>query len=137
MVKGPIIARTCADKSKACIHRRLVSTNLENDVNAMGMEMTKSASLSEIQLLNLSALLAIRDGINRDAVATCCQFGLEAGAVNFLSKLSTDQILGFVANFGNESLFLPRSDLVTLLQLPLPLTESVAAVRPPQRDASP
>ena len=101
----------------------------------MGMEMTKNASLSEIQLLNLSVLLAIRDGINRDAVTTCCKFGIEARAVQFFSELTTDKILGFVANFGNECLFLPRSDLVNLLQLPLALTESVTAARAPQRYA--
>jgi hypothetical protein len=101
----------------------------------MGMEMTKNASLSAIQLINLSALLAIRDGIKNDTVTTCCQFGIEADDVEFFSKLSTDKILGFVANFGNECLFLPRSDLLNLLQLPLALTESVTAARPPQRYA--
>jgi hypothetical protein len=102
----------------------------------MGMEMTKNTLLSEIQLINLSALIAIRDGINRDAVTTCNQFGIEADAVKFLSALSTDQILGIVANFGNECLFRPRSDLLTVLQLPLPLIDSIAAVRRPQREVS-
>lgn len=97
--------------------------------------MTKNASLTAIQLLNLSALFALRDGIIRDTVETCCQFGIDADDAKFFSELSTEKIFGFVANFGNECLFLPRSDLLNLLQLPLALTESVTAARPPQRYA--
>ena len=99
--------------------------------------MTNRIQFSEIQLINLSALLAIRDGIKRDRVSTCCQFGISSEAVTFIEALSTDRIVGIVANFGNECLFPPRHDLIRLLQLPLPLTGPVAAVHPPQQTIPP
>jgi hypothetical protein len=94
------------------------------------MVMTNRVQFSELQLINLSTLLAIRDGIKRDPVSTCCQFGIAADAASFFSELSTDRIIVIVANFGNECLFPPRPDLISLLRLPVSLTESVAAVHP-------
>jgi len=95
--------------------------------------MTNRVQFSELQIINLSTLLAIRDGIKHDPVSTCCQFGIAADAVPFFSELSTDKIFVIVANVGNECLFPPRPDLLSLLRLPMSLTGSVAAVHPPRK----
>lgn len=95
--------------------------------------MTNRVQFSELQLINLSTLLAIRDGIRRDPVSTCCQYGIAADATPFFSELSTDRIISIVANFGDECLFPPRPDLLSLLRLPPSLTGAVAAVHPPRK----
>lgn len=92
--------------------------------------MTDTVQFSDVQLLNLSTLITIRDGIKRDPVSTCCRFGIGAEESKFLGNLTTENILGIVAHFGQEYLFIPRLDLLSLLQLPLPLTGPVAAARP-------
>lgn len=88
---------------------------------------------SELQIINLSMFLAIRDGIKRDPISTCCQFGITSEAASFIGELSIDRIFVIVANFGNECLFPPRPDLLSLLQLPVSLTGPVAAVHPPHK----
>jgi hypothetical protein len=95
--------------------------------------MTKNVQLSEVQLVNLSALLAIRDGIKRDPTSTCCQFGIGADETTFFMELLTDRIYGIVASIGHECLFPPRPDLLSLLRLPLPLTSPIAAAHPPHK----
>lgn len=88
---------------------------------------------SDVQLLNLSMLIATRDSIKHDLVSACCKFGLRADQAGFLDKLSIDQILVIVANIGDECLFLPRRDLVSLLELPIPLAGPITSVHPPQQ----
>ncbi|MES2260938.1 MAG: hypothetical protein V4724_20665 [Pseudomonadota bacterium] len=87
---------------------------------------------SDVQLINLSTLVTIRDSIKHDLAAGCCKFGLHAEQARFLSALSFDQILVMVANIGHESLFPPRQDLVSLLELPVPLARPIASAHPPQ-----
>jgi len=91
---------------------------------------------SDVQLSNLSMLITIRDGIKRDPVSACCQFGLHADQASFFDDLSVDQILVIVANVGQECLFPPRQDLFSLLGLPLPLAGPISAVHPPHKAAS-
>lgn len=79
----------------------------------------ETAQLSDVQLVNLSMLMTIRDHIKRDAVSACCRFGLRAEQANFFAELSIDRILAIVANIGEECLFPPRQDLFALLELPL------------------
>ncbi len=95
-----------------------------------------NVQLSEVQLLNLSSLLTIRDSLQRDVIAACCKFGLSADQARFFHTLSIEQDLTIVANIGHESLFLPRQDLLTLVALPAPLAGPIAAVHPPSRAAS-
>lgn len=90
-----------------------------------------SVPLSEVQLSNLTQLLTMRDCIGRDPVSACCIFGLRESDARYLSALSPTQILAIVASVGNETLFLPRSDLFSLLQSPLPLAGALCAVHPP------
>lgn len=87
--------------------------------------------LSEVQLLNLSALFTIRDCIQHDVITACCKFGLSAEQAHFIRMLSIDQILVIAVNVGQECLFLPRKDLVSLLSLPTPLTGPIMSAHPP------
>ncbi len=88
---------------------------------------------SDVQLLNLSMLITTRDSIKHDLVSACCKFGLQADQAGFLGKLSIDQILVIVANIGDECLFPPRRDLISLLELPTPLSGPITSVHPPQQ----
>ena len=95
-----------------------------------------SVQFSEVQLLNLSALFTIRDSIQHDLIAACCKFGLSADQAHFFSTLSIEQILGIVVNVGQECLFLPRQDLVSLFALPAPLAGPITSVHPPHKATS-
>lgn len=95
-----------------------------------------NVQLSEVQLLNLSALFTIRDSVQHDLIAACCKFGLSADQARFISALSINQILVIVVNIGQECLFLPRQDLVPLLTLPAPLAGAFTSVHPPHKAAS-
>lgn len=95
-----------------------------------------TVQFSEVQLLNLSALLTIRDSVHHDLVAACCKFGLSADQAQVIRALSINQVLVTVANVGQECLFLPRQDLVSLVGLPAPLAGPIASVHPPHRMVS-
>lgn len=88
--------------------------------------------LSEVQLLNLSALFTIRDSVQHDLIAACCKFGLSADQARFISTLSINQILVIAVHVGQECLFMPRQDLVSLLTLPAPLAGPITSVHPPK-----
>jgi hypothetical protein len=90
-----------------------------------------SIQLSDVQYINLSALTAIRIGIQQDKASACVRFSLDASQADLLGQLSTEQIWAIVTNVGPATLFPPRHDLLRLLQTPLPLTAPLAAVRPP------
>lgn len=90
---------------------------------------------SDIQLLNLSALITVRDSIQHDPIAACCKFGLSADQARLFSTMSIDRILSIVVNVGQECLFLPRQDLVSLVELPEPLAGPIASVHPPHKAA--
>lgn len=96
-----------------------------------------TVQLSDVQLVNLSMLITMRDNIKRDVVSACCKFGLRADEARFFSDLSIDHILAMVANVGEECLFPPRDDLLALLKLPVPLAGPITSVRPPNKGASP
>lgn len=87
--------------------------------------------LSDVQYINLSVLTAIKIGVHRDKVATCCKFALDTAQADLLGSLSADQIWAIVANVGPTTLFPPRHDLLRLLQTPLPLASPLATVRSP------
>jgi hypothetical protein len=95
-----------------------------------------NVQFSDVQLINLSLLMTVRDSIQRDAVSACCKFGLSAEQACFFSKLSIDQILVIVTNLGQECLFFPRQNLVSLLSVPPPLAGPFAAVHPPHKKSS-
>lgn len=85
---------------------------------------------SELEMFNLTLLLAMRDSIARDADTACGQFGLREDDARYLASLSTTQILATVANVGPQALFTPRVDLFAVMQAPLPLAAPLLAVHP-------
>jgi hypothetical protein len=87
-------------------------------------------TLTDVEYTNLSILTAIRISLLHDKVATCCRFSLDAAQADFVAGLTADQIWAIVAHVGPATLFPPRQDLLSLLQTPLPLAGSLAAVRP-------
>lgn len=93
--------------------------------------------LSDVQLVNLSMLLTMRDNIKRDPVSACCKFGLQADQARFFGDLPVEHILAIVANVGQQCLFPPRHDLLELLKLPTPLAGPITSVRPAIKAASP
>lgn len=92
--------------------------------------------LSNVQRMNLSMLLMIRDDIKEDVVSACCKYGLRADQASWLETQSIDDILAIVANVGHECLFPPRQDFLHLLQLPGPLAGPLVSVHPPNKIAA-
>lgn len=88
--------------------------------------------LSDVQSTNLHLLQAIRLGLERDRVNTCCKFALSADLADRLRGQSFEQLMSFVVNVGQTSLFPPRDDLLALLAAPAPLAAPLAAVRLPR-----
>jgi len=91
------------------------------------------AQLSDVQIANLTLLLTIRDGVLQDRAAACCRFALDAAQADRLGAMSVQQVMAIVANVGDATLFPPRRDLTTLLDIPLPLARPLAAVQAAQR----
>ncbi len=91
--------------------------------------MADSVQFSEVQLLNLSFLLAIQTSIRKDPIAACYKFKLSVEQANKAAAIPTEKIQAFVANFGQECLFTVRQDLLQLLDEPPGLLRSLATVR--------
>ncbi len=88
--------------------------------------------LTDVQSTNLHLLQAIRLGLEHDRVNTCCKFALDAELAEKLGAQSLDELMSFVVNVGQTSLFPPREDLLALLAAPAPLAAPLAAVRLPR-----
>jgi hypothetical protein len=89
--------------------------------------------MSDVQLTNLTLLLTIRDSLHGDRAQTCCRFGLDVDQADRLLGIGIHQVMAIVSNVGQVNLFPPRSDLVSLLSLPLPIVRPFAVVQPAQR----
>ena len=89
--------------------------------------------LLDVQLTNLTMLLTIRDSLHRDRVRTCARFALDSAQAERFLSMGIHQIMAIVANVGQVNLFPPRSDLVSLLALPLPVARPFAVVQPSKR----
>ena len=89
------------------------------------------AQFSDVQLTNLTLLLTIRDGILQDRLVTCCKFGLGAAEADRIGAMNVQQVIAFIANVGDATLFPARRDLIALLEAPLPLARPLAAVQIP------
>lgn len=87
---------------------------------------------TDVESTNLHMLCAIRLGIEADRVAASSQFALSATLADRLRGLSHEQLWAFVAHVGQTTLFPPRQDLLALLDAPVPLTGTLAAVRTPR-----
>ena len=91
------------------------------------------AQLSDVQIVNLTLLLTVRDAVLEDRLSACCKFAVDAAQAEHLGAMTVQQIMAIVANLGDATLFPPRRDLLALLDLPLPLTRPIAAVQPPRQ----
>ncbi|MCL4182346.1 MAG: hypothetical protein KJ011_02760 [Burkholderiaceae bacterium] len=87
--------------------------------------------LSDVQATNLQLLYAIRLGMERDLVDTCRRFGLHARQAARLREMSSEALWAAVHAIGNTSLFIPRSDIIALLEAPQVLAGTLAAAHPP------
>lgn len=79
---------------------------------------------------NLHMVQAIRLGLERDLVGTCLRYGLDAEQGQRLRSMAPQALGEKVALIGDQSLFLPRKDLVELLDAPKELRATLAAARP-------
>lgn len=86
--------------------------------------------LTNVQRVNLSVLLMMRDDMKEDRVSACCKYGLTAEQAEWFENQSIDDVLAIVANVGQECLFPPRIDFFDLVRAPLPLAGPLAAVHP-------
>jgi len=74
-----------------------------------------STLLSDVQALNYSNLLVMRDAAREDLASACCRFGLSRSALKELGELKPGDVLTIAINAGDEALFVPRDDLASLL----------------------
>ncbi|WP_406625187.1 hypothetical protein [Acidovorax sp. SDU_ACID1] len=87
--------------------------------------------LSDVQATNLRMLYAIRLGAERDKVETCRKFSLNAEQAERLLTITPEGLWTLVHAVGQTSLFIPRSDLVQLLDAPPALVGTLAAAHSP------
>jgi hypothetical protein len=98
--------------------------------------MASSVLFSDIQLLNLSFLLTIQASIREDPVAACYKYRVRAEQASRLADLAPEQMQRLVANLGHQCLFMPRDDILQLLEAPPGLLAPLSSVRASQPDAA-
>ena len=94
-----------------------------------GTDMSNTVHLSDVQLLNLSALMTIQASIKKDPVAACFKFNLSVAQAQRVEGLGQQQLQAIVANRAEESLFKLRDDFWPLLDAPLGLQVPLSTVR--------
>lgn len=87
--------------------------------------------LSDVQATNLQLLYAIRLGIERDLVDTCRKYVLTPEQAERLRAIPLEGLWPLVHALGDTSLFVPRCDLVALVDAPAALAGTLAAAHPP------
>lgn len=87
--------------------------------------------LSDVQTINLQLLYAIRLGMERDLVGTCHKFYLDSAQAERIRGIRPEALVCLVQAMGQTSLFVPRSDILSLLDAPVALAGTWAAVHPP------
>ncbi|CAM3387092.1 hypothetical protein [Paracidovorax anthurii] len=87
--------------------------------------------LSDVQSTNLQMLHVILLGAERDMVGTCRKYGLHASQAERLRTMTPPELWALVYAVGETSLFIPRSDLVALIDSPPALVGTLAAAHPP------
>jgi hypothetical protein len=91
--------------------------------------MDHATSLSQVQRANLNLLLLMRDAAMRDMGDAVCSFGLARQDFAAIVSRAPDELLSFVCGIGDQALFLPRSDLSSLLALPPAIAPAIASAR--------
>lgn len=74
-----------------------------------------SSTWGEVHTLNFTAIGLVRDAAREDLAVACCRFGLTKDLLERISKLTPTDVLSLVARVGEEPLFVPRSDLTSLI----------------------
>lgn len=92
--------------------------------------MTKGVSLTSMQRANLTLLLLVRDAALRDPGAAVSRFGVQKHHLDSLVSRDPEELMEFVQHIGDQPLFLPRSDLPSLLTLPAGTAAIFASARP-------
>lgn len=87
--------------------------------------------LSDVQSTNLQLLHVILVGTERDVVETCRKFNLHAAQAERLRGMKPAEVWNLVHAVGETSLFVPRGDLVALIDSPSALAGTLAAAHPP------
>lgn len=92
---------------------------------------------TDVMSTNLHILSAIRLGLEQDCVAASCRFGLDANLAVHLRSLGQEQLWALVVHVGQNTLFLPRPDLLSLLHMPSELVGPMAAAQTAQIPQNP
>jgi hypothetical protein len=71
----------------------------------------------------------MRDAAMRDIGDAVCSFGLARQDFAAIVSRAPDELLSFVCGIGNQALFLPRSDISSLLALPPAVAPAIASAR--------
>lgn len=87
--------------------------------------------LSDVQSTNLQLLHVILLGTERDMVGTCRKYSLHATQAERLRIMTSAELWALVHAVGETSLFVPRSDLLSLIDSPSTLVGTLAAAHPP------
>jgi len=74
-----------------------------------------SSTWGDVQTLNFTAIGLVRDAAREDLAIACCRFGLSKEVLQRISSLTPTDVLTLVARVGEEPLFVPRSDLTSLI----------------------
>lgn len=90
--------------------------------------MPNAVQFSDVQLLNLTFLLAIQSSIRKDPISACYKFKLSVEHAAKLIEIPPERIHGFVANLGHESVLVLRPDLLQLLDAPPGLQRPLSTV---------
>lgn len=98
--------------------------------------MDTHVQFSEIQLLNLSYLMAMQACSCKDLVAASNKYGVSAAQAQKVAKLGMEKIPALVANFGHECLCTPRDDLLQLLTQPSGVVVTFSGVSAAPQSAS-
>lgn len=96
--------------------------------------MANSIQFSDVQLLNLSFLMAIQASVRKDPIAACYKYGLSADQAPKVAELPPEKIQTLVANLAHACLFTPRHDFLQLLEAPAGLVGPLSTVRAPHPD---
>lgn len=90
--------------------------------------MTTQIKISDVQLINLTLLLAIQNSLNQDPTSACYKFHLRTEDMSHMKDLGFEQIQAIVANI-DQCLFCLRPELLDILHLPPSLAGILTAVR--------
>lgn len=89
--------------------------------------MDQVFTFTDAQLLNFMHLHAIRSNLNTDPVATAFKYHLSRTQIEYIAGLQPKHMQALIANLRQVSLFVPRANLIQLLESPVALAPVLAA----------